>query len=915
MVSPNSSTTQQPASAIASDVASLPFKQFVWGAGVECSFLPHLNVDQYQWTQHDRFWREDLRRAKDETGISHLRYAMPWHMLEPEPGKFNWDYSDERVAEFGKLGIEPLMDVMHFGTPLWLKQAVGDPEFPESLARFAEALVTRYREQIKTWCPFNEPLVSALFSGDFGFWPPHQRKWRGYMPVLSRIVQAVSRGIRAIRKASPEATVLLCDAAESYKTRSPELKAEVQRRNMRRFLVMDLLLGRVDKHHPLYAWVTSYGLSELDLEWFKTHPQSPDVLGLDYYPHSDWQLDMQGGGVRQRRAESPVGLYGVASAYWQRYGIPLMLTETSIEGQPINREIWLEQNVDHIKRLREEGVPMLGLIWWPLLDQIDWDGALTHRVGKIHEVGLFNLKRQGDGTLQRNATPLVQMFKNFASSGEEHVGKLESVSMPSAEAEDEQLPPIGEWIQPTVSTELAQPAVVRENGNGKGANGHVSRLADAAPGLAAEPGVEKAAAKRVSNVEVETFVDDSKQTDRYGIVVFSHLRWGFVWQRPQQFLSRFAKKHPILFIEEPFFDLKEDAEPRIDFHRVMPNVTVVTPHASPSWATNPKLPTKLREWTKEAIARMNEEGTFERPLLWYYSPMDSSWSLGHFENRGVVYDCMDELSQFTGAPKALVNNEARLIEHADIVFTGGYNLGEKKKKQHDNVHIFGCGVEFSHFNKAIDSNTAVPPDIDFMARPILGWMGVVDERVDYAMVGEMARMRPDWSFAMVGPVVKVDPAHLPHSPNLYWLGGRDYQQLPGYVAAFDVNMMCFAINKATEFINPTKGLEYMATGKPIVSTHVKDVVNQWSDIVLLAKGAEEFVKAAEQALDKNNADVQARVEKGLALARQCSWESTVKTMQDLIKQAINKKERRSNRNIEPMTEAQLEYVYMATQGS
>jgi glycosyltransferase involved in cell wall biosynthesis len=281
----------------------------------------------------------------------------------------------------------------------------------------------------------------------------------------------------------------------------------------------------------------------------------------------------------------------------------------------------------------------------------------------------------------------------------------------------------------------------------------------------------------------------------------------------------------------------------------------------------------------------------------------------------VVYDCMDELSQVTGAPKALVNNEARLIEHADVVFTGGYNLGEKKKKQHDNVHIFGCGVEFSHFNKAADPNTAIPPDIDFMARPILGWMGVVDERVDYAMVGEMARMRPDWSFAMVGPVVKMDPAHLPHSPNLYWLGGRDYQQLPSYVAAFDVNMMCFAINKATEFINPTKGLEYMATGKPIVSTHVKDVVNQWSDIVLLAKGADEFVKAAEQALDKNNADVQARVQKGLGLAQKCSWESTVKTMQDLIKQAINKKERRSNRNIEPMTEAQLEYVYMATQGS
>jgi glycosyltransferase involved in cell wall biosynthesis len=294
--------------------------------------------------------------------------------------------------------------------------------------------------------------------------------------------------------------------------------------------------------------------------------------------------------------------------------------------------------------------------------------------------------------------------------------------------------------------------------------------------------------------------------------------------------------------------------------------------------------------------------------------MDASWSLGYFENRGVVYDCMDELSQFTGAPKALVANEARLIEHADIVFTGGYNLGEKKKQQHDNVHIFGCGVEFSHFNKAQDPNTPIPPDIDFLQRPILGWMGVVDERVDYAMVGEMARMRPDWSFAMVGPVVKVDPNLLPHSPNLYWLGGRDYQQLPSYCAAFDINMMCFALNRSTEFINPTKGLEYMATGKPIVSSHVKDVVNQWSDIVLLARGAEEFVAAAQKALE-NKGDVEQRVARGLALAQECSWERTVEKMQNLIKEAIGKKQRRSGARIEPMTEAQLEYVYMATQGS
>lgn len=894
-VSTNGSTVPN-ARSLAS-VNELPFAKFVWGAGIECSFIPHLNVDQFDWTQHNRFWKEDLQKAKD-LGVTHLRYALPWHKLETSPGVYDWTIADERIAEFDKLGIELMLDVMHFGTPLWLKQAVGDLEFPEALERFTKAIVSRYAGTVKTWCPFNEPLVSALFSGDFGFWPPHGRKWRGYMPVLSRIVQGVSRSIRAIRAAQPEATVLLCDAVESYKTRTPSLQTEVARRNLRRFLVMDLLMGRVDQYHPLHSWVTSYGLSELDLAWFRANPQQPDVFGMDYYPHSDWQIDVgPTGAVRQRRADNPTGLYNVANAYWKRYGIPLMLTETSIEGQPINREIWLETNVEHIKRLREEGVPMLGLIWWPMIDQVDWDGALTHRVGKIHEVGLFNIKRAQDGTMNRVASPLVAHFKELTAAGDEKVGKLDTIDFPSLEAEDEQLPPIGEWIQPKIAPQ--QPAGIE------------GRKADPALGVAAEPTVAKAVAKLAQPV-AQIDVADTKSVDRYGIVVFCHLRWGFVWQRPQQFLSRFAKRHKILFIEEPFFDRPEGAEPDLQFHRVMPNVTVFCAHVSPSWNKNPKLPAMLREWTKEAIDRMNDDGDFDRPVLWYYSPMDSAWSLGHFENRGVVYDCMDELSQFSGAPKELINNEARLIEHADVVFTGGYEMGAKKQKLHDNVHIFGCGVEFGHFNKAQDPQTNIPPDIDFMARPILGWFGVVDERVDYAMVGEMARMRPDWSFAMVGPVVKVDPNLLPHFPNLFWLGGRDYQQLPNYCAAFDVNMMCFANNAATQFINPTKGLEYMATGKPIVSTPVRDVVRQWSDIVHIAKTADEFVMAAQKALENPDRE---RIDKGLALARKSSWESTVAEMQRLIREAITKKERRSNRDIAPLSETELEYQFQHTQGS
>src|SRR5277367_4495452 len=303
----------------APEIQALPVKQFIWGAGMECSFLPHMKIDQFHWTQHDRFWKEDLRRAREEAGIANLRYAFPWHVLEPERGQFNWTYADERMKEFDKLGINLMLDVMHFGTPTYLKQAVGDPEFPESLERFTDAMVRRYSGQVKIWCPFNEPLVSALFSGDLGFWPPYQRKWRGYMPVLTRVVQGVSRGIRAIRAAMPEATVLLCDASENYRTRVESLQPEVRRRNLRRFVVMDLLTGRVDRSHPLYKWLNNYGMSELDLQWFRNNPEKPDILGLDYYPHSDWQLEIKVGITKQRRADNPVGLYGIASAYWNRF--------------------------------------------------------------------------------------------------------------------------------------------------------------------------------------------------------------------------------------------------------------------------------------------------------------------------------------------------------------------------------------------------------------------------------------------------------------------------------------------------------------------------------------------------------------------------------------------------------------------
>jgi beta-glucosidase/6-phospho-beta-glucosidase/beta-galactosidase len=850
--------------------------RFLWGVGIESSTLPHLGVDQFEWTQHNRRWRDDLRLVREALGVRSLRYAIPWHYIEPEPGRFDWSLADERIACADELGIELLLDVMHFGCPRWLEQAVGDPRFPESLERLARAMVERYRGTVRTWCPFNEPLVTSLFSGDFGFWPPHARRWRGYMPVLARVALATSRAIAAIRSADPGARVLLCDAADTFQSRHAALAAEVERRNLRRFLLLDLITGRVDAQHPLHDWLDAYGFPALDRDWLRTHPQAPDVIGLDYYPHSDWELEPGSRGLLQRRAGTPAGLFRVAQDYHARYGLPMLVSETSIEGKPINREIWLSQVVRDARRLRAEGIPLVGLVWWPLLDHLDWDGALTHRIGKLHQVGLFRLVREADGALRRERTPLADAFADLARGGDEAVGALAA----------------GDAIVPAELHAEQAPALARFDGR---------ELVDT-PGPALGE-VARADAAATSPASAGA-ADASVAARDFGMLVFSHLRWGFVWQRPQQLLSRFAKEHPILFVEEPVFDLAPDAEPRIELHRVMPNVTVACPHGPPSWAKSPRLVAGLRELTADAIARCNADGAFDAPVHWYYSPTASAWSLGVFPQRGVVYDCMDELSQFAGAPRSLREHESRLLRHADVVFTGGPELCERKRQSHDDVHCFGCGVEFEHFAQASLPDVPVPPDVDFMGRPIVGWFGVCDERVDYALVEELARRRPEWSFAMVGPVVKVDPNLLPHAPNLFWLGARDYSVLPHYCRAFDVCLMCFALNRATECINPTKALEYLATGRPVVSTPVKDVVRQYADVMEIARTPDEVIAAIERALDGGDPE---RLRRGVERARASGWEAVVARMGELVARAIERPDRRSAR-IDPLPEASIEYA-------
>jgi glycosyltransferase involved in cell wall biosynthesis len=369
----------------------------------------------------------------------------------------------------------------------------------------------------------------------------------------------------------------------------------------------------------------------------------------------------------------------------------------------------------------------------------------------------------------------------------------------------------------------------------------------------------------------------------YGIIAFSHLRWSFVWQRPQQFLSRFAQSHPVLFIEEADCILEPGDEPGYVIETPQENITVARLQLRKDIGRGPEFEQTAQELVGQIINEIDTEGRFARPLLWFYNPMDTPWAVDQFNRRGVVYDCMDELSQFKFAPERLIENEKELLEKADIVFTGGYELWTRKRQQHANSHFFGCGVEYDHFSKAQQETTEIPEDARDIARPVLGWFGVIDERMDYDLVAEMAAKKPEWNFVMAGPVVKVSFDDLPKAPNIHWLGQKDYAVLPNYCKAFDVCMMCFAINEATEFINPTKALEYLATGRPVISTPVRDVVRQYTEYVDIAANAEEFIEAAERAL--SNPD-RTRIEKGIEKSQQCSWESTVSRMQELIEQAI-----------------------------
>ena len=371
------------------------------------------------------------------------------------------------------------------------------------------------------------------------------------------------------------------------------------------------------------------------------------------------------------------------------------------------------------------------------------------------------------------------------------------------------------------------------------------------------------------------------------IICFSHLRWDFVFQRPQHLMSRFARERRVFFFEEPI--PCDHHRPFLEYHP-FPEQDVI--------ALRPRVPRAWDEAAKQAaLSQMLDmlittQGGGE-PILWFYTPMMYGFAR-HVDAAAVIYDCMDELSAFDFAPPELRQMEVDLMQRADVVFTGGHSLFEAKRNSHDNIHAFPSSVDAMHFRRARGGHLATPPDQPATQIPRFGFYGVIDERLNLDLLGNLARQRPDWQIIMIGPVVKIDPATLPKLSNIHYLGPKGYEELPAYVAGWDVALMPFAINEATRFISPTKTPEYLAAGRPVVSTPIRDVVRNYGALsgVAIADSPASFVQSCEDMLRLARAPEAWRIEADSLLAAQ-SWDSTFNQMQLHIDTATARRTKRA----------------------
>jgi glycosyltransferase involved in cell wall biosynthesis/beta-glucosidase/6-phospho-beta-glucosidase/beta-galactosidase len=758
--------------------------------GFESTYLPLHGVDVTQTTGHETMWRRDVNHAL-QAGARTLRYPLRWHEIEREPGRYDWTVADDVLGHLQAGGASVILDLLHHTDyPDHLADGFRDRRFASAFVAYAEQAARRY-PWAQGYTVINEPLATLFLAGHEALWPPYDRGIAGFVGLLRNVLPALATASACWREMVPDAQHVWIDTCEHHRGAPGAGQRHAALANDRRHIILDLALGvHLEENRPFLGELLSGGGEDL----LQLQPVQVDVLGLDYYCHSEWFYDHHGAVAP---SPVPLGFAALAGHYHRRYGLPLMLSETNIRGLPSDRVTWLRYMLEQYETAVAGGVPLQGFCWFPHVDSCDWDSLLARPGGRADPVGVVGLDR---------ATTCFTDAWTAAANG------AGSVDLPAYE--------------------LQSPC--RE------------RLAGYLPQMASWPWRPPPAESTVPALTVDPCRKETTVAPGPDLVVLSHLRWNFVWQRPQHLISRLATTRArtgarTWFVEEPMRAHVEEPTLRHQSAGPVTRVWLEVPPDTPG----PDLLTfgcsGSQGYGALLALLLAAQGRPPAPDVWVYTPMALDVAVA-LEGGRLIYDVMDDLSSFLNAPRGLLLRERRLLANADVVFTGGRSLHEQVAQQRTGgCHLFPSGVEPRHYAR---SRMLRRP----RRTPVAGFVGVIDERMDLSLVSGLAASLADWRIEVVGPVAKISPDSLPYAPNLVWPGPKAYADLPAVMAGFDVALMPFALNAATRSISPTKTLEYLAAGLPVVSTRVPDVVADYPGLVHIADDAPSFAAACREVL-------------------------------------------------------------------
>jgi beta-glucosidase len=386
-----------------------------FAVGIEDTFVPQASpglrpLDEYELTSHYDRWREDLDLAAS-TGASMIRYGIPWYRVNPAPDEWDWSWTDRVIEHLLSLELVPIVDLMHYGCPLWLEREFANLDYPRRVAEYAARFAARYGESVCFYTPMNEPLLNAMYCGEDGRWPPALTGDEGFVFLTNQLVRGIVQTQRAVADAVGDPTFVHVEATFRY-LGGPWHAERIRFLRQRTWLIYDLLFGRVDGDHPLYDYLSNNGFSDEDFAFFREHVTEPDIVGINYYPHMSTTEFLRDGG-RRNAWSGAGGMEELARDFHARYGKPIFWTETSVPGTVEARVRWLEDSLALVHRLRSEGLPLVGYTWWPLFSLLDW----AYREGEkppeayLWHMGMYDLEPDGSGGFIRTETHVVGAFR------------------------------------------------------------------------------------------------------------------------------------------------------------------------------------------------------------------------------------------------------------------------------------------------------------------------------------------------------------------------------------------------------------------------------------------------------------------------------------------------------------------------